>query len=128
LSALDNTRSGKRFHGFYRVAKLLYYSSLHFYIQKKICNIVFKKTSFEKDGLMLICQKVDARNRLSNLDGIEVFSVVIRRVVNVMSTVLSNSTRATHSSNSYPSAVDIRNTTTKIICITLITSRIWRII
>jgi hypothetical protein len=34
--------------------------------------------------LMLIYQKVDARNRLSNLDGIEVFSIVIRRVVNVM--------------------------------------------
>jgi hypothetical protein len=99
-----------------------------FIFRKKSVILYLKKTSFEKDGLMLICQKVDARNRLSNLDGIEVFSVVIRRVVNVMSTVLSNSTRATHSSNSYPSAVDIRNTTTKIICITLITSRIWRII
>jgi hypothetical protein len=41
-----------------------------------------------------------------------------------MSTALSNSTRAAHSSNSYPSAVDIRNTATKIIGLTLTTHRI----
>jgi hypothetical protein len=69
----------------YRVAKLLYYSSLLFIFRKKSVILNKKKLmSFEKDGLMLIYQKVDARNRLSNLDGIEVFSIVIRRVVNVM--------------------------------------------
>jgi hypothetical protein len=41
-----------------------------------------------------------------------------------MSTALPNSTRATHSPNSYPKAVDIRNSTTKIIGITLTTARI----
>jgi hypothetical protein len=41
-----------------------------------------------------------------------------------MSTALSNSTRAAHSSNSYPSATDIRNTTTKIVGITLTIHRI----
>jgi hypothetical protein len=45
-------------------------------------------------------------------------------VVLLMSPALSNSTRATHSSDSYSSAVDIRNTTTKIIDITLTTRRI----
>jgi hypothetical protein len=40
---------------------------------------------------------------------------IIFEVVLLMSTELSNSTRAAHSSNSYPNIVDIRNTTTKII-------------
>jgi hypothetical protein len=49
---------------------------------------------------------------------------IIFAMVLLMSPALSNSTRATHSSNSYSSAVDIRNTTTKIIDITLTTRRI----
>jgi plastocyanin domain-containing protein len=49
---------------------------------------------------------------------------IIFAVVLLTSTALSNSTRAAHSSNSYPSAVDISNTTTKIIGITLTTHRI----
>jgi NADH:ubiquinone oxidoreductase subunit 6 (subunit J) len=51
---------------------------------------------------------------------------IIFAVVLLMSTALSISIRAAHSSNSYPSAVDIRNTitTTKIIGITLTTHRI----
>jgi hypothetical protein len=38
--------------------------------------------------------------------------------------IIEKNIPATHSSNSYPSAVDIRNTTTKIISITLTTCRI----
>jgi hypothetical protein len=41
-----------------------------------------------------------------------------------VTTALSNSTRAAHLSNSYPSAIDIRNTTTKIVGITLTIHRI----
>jgi NADH:ubiquinone oxidoreductase subunit 6 (subunit J) len=51
---------------------------------------------------------------------------IIFAVVLLMLTALSISIRAAHSSNSYPNAVDIRNTitTTKIIGITLTTHRI----
>jgi hypothetical protein len=49
---------------------------------------------------------------------------IIFAVVVLMPTALPNSTPAAHSSNLYPSAVDIRNTTTKIIGITLTTHRI----
>jgi hypothetical protein len=53
------------------------YSSLHFYIQKKKNSTILNKKKFrvlfEKQKLMFICQKLDART-FSYLVGIEVFS------------------------------------------------------
>jgi hypothetical protein len=53
------------------------YSSLHFYIQKKISVISNKKktVAFEKNKLIFICQKLDARQNINLIGGI--FKIIL---------------------------------------------------
>jgi hypothetical protein len=68
-------------------------------------------------------KEFDSLNSPPNTICSHVMQIILAMVL-LMSPAFSNSTRATHSSDSYSSAVDIRNTTTKIIDITLTTRRI----